>query len=395
MTSQAIVLIPGIKGTKLVNTNRASHDVIWSGLQSEFETIQDLELTERLEGAHYDQERDVIIKPGEIEGLAYGEFLRDLRTDKPIYIFHYDWRLSAVESGERLAEFLEYLIDKSRAAGWTKPIERFDFVTHSLGNFVLRAFLNEYESDLVNKVVFTVPPFKGALDIVVTTLVGEGLFSRTKAKMRKLIRTLPGALELLPTYPGSALFTSGRREVDFFNVNHWQENITDTGVEDAKKKALAQKFRKTLSVAADTVQNHILDLSSLPAPLRGRMLIIARDGYKTLQSVDVVRNPPDPPRNMVDLAEARHGKEGDGAVPHASSCCYHADILTLMITDAWFYQEHSHGFVMNDERVQRLAGRFLSSGPFDYHTPGSGVKRVVGLEPINGDQAQGWRPILQ
>ena len=71
MPSQAIILIPGIKGTKLVNTNRALHEVIWSGLQAEFESIEDLALTEPFDGRNYDQERDVVIRPGEIETLAY------------------------------------------------------------------------------------------------------------------------------------------------------------------------------------------------------------------------------------------------------------------------------------------------------------------------------------
>ena len=56
MSSDAVVFIPGIKGTKLVNTNLVNFDTIWSGLQSNFETIQDLELTLPFNQKYYDEE---------------------------------------------------------------------------------------------------------------------------------------------------------------------------------------------------------------------------------------------------------------------------------------------------------------------------------------------------
>ena len=54
--------------------------------------------------------------------------------------------------------------------------------------------------------MFTVPPFQGAIDIVCAALIGEGVFPNVKAKIRKLIRTFPGALELLPNYAGASRF---------------------------------------------------------------------------------------------------------------------------------------------------------------------------------------------
>ena len=45
MASDAIIFIPGIKGTKLVESNRVNYDTIWSAVQSNFETIEDLELS--------------------------------------------------------------------------------------------------------------------------------------------------------------------------------------------------------------------------------------------------------------------------------------------------------------------------------------------------------------
>ena len=121
MSSDAVVFIPGIKGTKLVETNRTPFDTIWSGIQSNFETIQHLELTQGRSGVYYDERVRTIIDAGEIEELAYAEFLNDLDTDKPIFIFNYDWRYSAEENGEQLAEFIDYLIAKSLDNAASRP----------------------------------------------------------------------------------------------------------------------------------------------------------------------------------------------------------------------------------------------------------------------------------
>ncbi len=143
-------------------------------------------------------------------------------------------------------------------------------------------------------------------------------------------------------------------------------------------------------MASKTVREGVQDLSTLPASLRKRMLVIARDGYETLQSVTVERNPSREPKNYVDLRNAVRSRDGDGSVPHASSCCYYQDILTLMVTSAWFEIEHGHAFILNDERVQRLVSRFLSDKPFRSGSPGSSVKRVVGLVAVDGDPKKGW-----
>ena len=84
MASDAIIFIPGIKGTKLVESNRANWDTIWSGIQSNFESIHDLELARTGAGSYFDERIDSIIQPVDIEELAYAEFLADLDTKKPV-----------------------------------------------------------------------------------------------------------------------------------------------------------------------------------------------------------------------------------------------------------------------------------------------------------------------
>ncbi len=408
MESDAIIFIPGIKGTKLVETNRPTHDVLWSGIQSNFETIEHLELTQPFKNQFYDERLESLIKAGEIETLAYGEFLRDLKTDKPVYIFNYDWRHSAQVNGEGLHNFINYLINKSRAnkklKELNKPFRRFDFITHSLGNAPLRSYINEFDPNFerINKIVFTVPPFLGSIDIAEVTLIGEGFFPNVKGKIRKLIRTFPGALELLPIYKGASRFSTGGQH-NFFNYGHWQSNIILPQESDSDKHRIAEKFKITLAIAKKTVKDNIFDLSTLEKSLRDRVLIICRDGYETYQSMRVYKDKENSPKNFFDFENACRNNNGDGKVPHVSSCHYHESINTLMVMDAWRYLDYSHGFVLKDERVQKLVNRFLfPKEKFKHEVHGGSVKKVGGLEDKIDDDKKSpsyglpfWKPVLE
>jgi len=399
MAGEATIFIPGIKGTKLVETNLPTWDTIWSGMQSNFETIEDLELTAAYKGRFFEENPRSIIRPSEIETLAYGEFLHDLKTDKPIYIFNYDWRLSAKHNGDLLAKFMDYLIDKSLALSKKSkqkypeaaaPIKSFNFVTHSLGNFVLRSYLFHHNFKKVNKIVFTVPPFQGSIDIVTTALVGEGFFPGVKAKIRKLIRIMPGAMELLPTYPNASRFAPNRSH-NFFNFNHWQGNVQDADPQDANK------MKKTLTATGRFVRNELCDLKDLPEANRKNILVIVRGGFDTWQSVIVKKDDPGRVRNYVDFENSVRTDDGDGRVPHISSCCYYDSVQTYFLEDAFWYREYSHGFVLKDERVQKLVNRFLfSENNFDPNIPSGSIKRVRGLETILHENDEGlslpsWR----
>lgn len=394
MSSEAIIFVPGIKGTKLVETNRANFDTIWSGIQSNFETIEDLELSYESNGERYDQKIDTLIAPGEIEELAYAEFLRDLNTDKPVYIFNYDWRQSAQKNGALLAQFVDRLIEKSKAAKLANPkqteFKKFDFITHSLGNLLVRYYIKHHGFAKINRIVFTVPPFKGAIDIASAALIGEGFFPNVKAKMRKLIRVCPGALELLPNYDGASRFDSGSSTHNFYNFKHWQANATDMGG-NKKKRSLAERFRGALKTASRTVNHELCDLSTLPKAERDRILVVVRTGYETPQFIRVNRK--GPPKNLFDFENGLVNKNGDGRVPHGSSCCHWNDVTTVIIEHAFWEKDYSHGFVLKDERVQKLVNRFLQGKPLKKDPLKKSVKIVVGLVKRTENGMPYWDPL--
>ena len=115
-----------------------------------------------------------------------------------------------------------------------------------------------------------------------------------------------------------------------------------------------------------------------------------RHGYEnTYQSVLVHKRGVGGTRNFVDLEHAYRSEHGDGRVPHASSCVYHDRIKTLMVMDSIWHREYSHGFVLKDERVQKLVNRFLFGRKrFSHFIPGRSIKPVTGLtesvDPTSG-----------
>lgn len=380
MSGDAVIFIPGIKGTKLLETNRANWDTIWSGVQTNFESIEDLELTSAYNGQFFEENISSIIRPGEIEALVYGEFLNDLNTDIPIYIFNYDWRLSAQENGMRLSSFMDYLIAKSTARSENpKPIKKFDFITHSLGNAVLRNLIHREKLSRINKIVFTVPPFLGSIDIVVTALIGEGFFKGVKAKIRKLIRTMPGALELLPSYQKASYYLPSKKH-NFFKFSHWQSNIKE------HQSSIPKKMKKALRLAEKTVDSELCDLNTLTHAERNRILILVRGGIETWQSVPI-HETFDGIGNFVDFGKGLQTSDGDGRVPHVSSCHYHASVQTLILEDAFWFKDYDHGFFLKDERAQKLINRFLfSTSPFDYHIPGGSIRKVESLTEMKDSE---------
>lgn len=389
IASDAIIFLPGIKGTTLVNTNRADYDTIWSAIQSQYEDLNLLELSFDEHQVGYDSWPHSLIKPGQIEGIVYSEFLRDIKTEKPIYLFNYDWRQNSEVNAKRLQDFMTMLKQKSLASKRFKsPLKRFDLIAHSHGANVLRQLTAIEGFRRIGRIVLAAPPLRGSLDSVDAVLTGEGVFPGVRARVRKLIRTFPGALELLLTY-GAAHFEDDS-DVDFFNANHWQKNLLD------KNNSHAEIFQQTL-IIAKRVQAQLHDWSGLRKELRDRILIIARDGYETAQSVRVHRHLAGEPENYVDLEHTHFSSHGDGTVPHVSSCAWSKKILTLMATDSWRYRDYGHGFILKDERIQKMVRRFLSrSQVFDWSIPGHSIKRVTDVTTSSNEHDNpDWSVILE
>jgi hypothetical protein len=67
--STPIIFIPGIQGTKLMDTNTMDFDVIWSSLKKYYKNLNDLLLEQ---DQNYDTQTLSIIERSDIKDLLYG-----------------------------------------------------------------------------------------------------------------------------------------------------------------------------------------------------------------------------------------------------------------------------------------------------------------------------------
>lgn len=361
--NKAVIFIPGIKGTKLYNSNSIDAEILWQDIRFNFKDLELLELTKEYGGEYFDQDENTIIKPLNVEPLAYSEFWNRLDpgyTKK--YIFGYDWRISNEINGQNLRSFIEYLMKKSKAIG--SPITQFDIITHSMGNMAIRFYVKNHGMEFINKIIFTAPPFKGAPEAISALVMGQGMFFN-RDEMRKLARTLPGLFELLPTYKNSVIDRNDQSEIDLFNPSNWQENVVtvDPDDEDREEKLfLIEKFIENLAKSKHRLASLDSWLENLTQQEKDRILVLVKTEMPTLSNVEIEKNPSDNPKNYINFEKSKISDEGDGVVPNKSSLYFAGELDTYLFKNRSFpIDDFKHAFFLKDNRVQKVINDFLKS----------------------------------
>ena len=392
--SKALIFIPGIKGTKLHDSNTLNNEILWQDFRFNFKDTDRLHLTFEFENDYFEEDMNTIIHPDSIEPLAYREFWNRLDPDYPNkFIFAYDWRISNKTNGEKLRQFILYLIKKSKAIG--QPIVQFDIVTHSMGNMPIRFYIKEYGMEFINKVIFTAPPFKGAPEAISALVVGQGMFFK-KDETRKLARTLPGLFELLPSYPHYAIDHLDGSDIDLFQLANWQETILTIDPNERnkpQKQKLIEKFKANLAKCKTVLDELDSWMNELSVAEKNRILVLVKTEMKTLCNIVVEKNPNSNPKNYFNIEESLISEEGDGVVPDASSCYYCNELATYAFENRPVLDDFQHAFFLKDNRVQKVINEFLRRdadttvfSPVDLI--GSRVKKVHRMIeiPIEGNE---------
>ena len=340
------ILVPGITGTTLLDSNTLAFDTIWSGVQKHFETISDLELQS---DPTYGYSELALIERGNVERLAYGEIVGQLKrkVNPSVFIFGYDWRLSNRTNGERLRKYVDHLRAKL-------GVDQFNFVTHSMGGIVLSCYLQQIQPDFssIDRIVFTACPFRGSVDAIAGMVRGEGgsrfPFLNDRDEFRKIARTFPSVYELAPVYKGAWVRADGE-DFDLYDPDHWQSNVASHSIVQRRIDEL--KVFRSSSPA-------MFDLGDLPEELRRRTCIVVGRGEETRDKITVQQHDDDRRvRNFFDFNSSN--TEGDGRVLSASSDIYKDRIVTICVQSKWF-DGATHGFFLNDGRVQAVVNRFLN-----------------------------------
>lgn len=360
---RSIILIPGIQGTKLANVNEKDFRTIWSGIKKYFSNIHNLKL--QYDGIS-DKGAETIIERADVENIAYSEIINYLRSlGFNVFIFGYDWRKSNVESAKELQE----LVAKVRRK-LNEP--EINFLTHSMGGLVLSAFLKTMSAhernELINKIIFTVPPFLGSVEASFNLTIGKSRLFNSSDDFRKIARTFPGIYELLPVYKDAYEFQNTVTK-DNFNPydfsTYWQQ------VKDVSRDSTARKHRLMTKRLEDTGKvrdedNLIFNLSKCSPEFRKKVLILIGDGEKTKNRIYVEDEKGDM-KNYFNYEKYDEVDEGDGTVPSQSSTVFKDDILTLRLytsflekrADSRLIMADWHAFFLNNGRVQNVIKRFF------------------------------------
>ena len=359
-----VILIPGIQGTKLFDTNQKDFKTVWSGVKKFFSDIHQLALKDN---GVSDKFLDAVIERADVEDLAYSELINYLKAEGyRVYIFGYDWRRSNHESAIALGEFVERI--KRRFGN----INSFNFVTHSMGGLVFAAYLKsltvEQRDEVVEHAVMTVPPFLGSMESALSLTMGSSMLFNSSDDFRKVARTFPAIYELLPVYEGAYTFDTAQTKNAFSPYlfdSYWQhvENADRTDTL-ATQNLMRRRLAHLGEVRADN--NHIFDFSKESASLRDRLVIVSGSGSETRQQSRIRENYKHY-KFFFEFEEKPTDLSGDGTVPSISSNCFKDSITTIQVRksgfeswmDSRFLGADHHAFFLNNGRVQNVITRFL------------------------------------
>lgn len=304
-----------------------------------------------------------------VEDPIYGRLLHMLRTklESPVHIFDYDTRRSCVDNGRELRSFVEQLRKEL-------SMNRFNFLTHSVGGIVFSCFLKELGGcyGAINRTVITSCPFLGLVTALTSLVEGRRGVSISTPDFgkdtRQPIHSYPAAYELLPVYPGAVSFDSSGEMFDVFNPALWHVDV-------AALPIFKEHLTKMQSLR-DASEPAMLPLDRLPEELREKFLIVVGEGELTATHAGVYTVGPDnKSRNVFHIQ--RHG-EGDGTVPLESSAIYKGNILTIAVRGRR-PDRARHVFMLNERAVLSVTSIFLGQETHDpqwWSVLGSRVKKL-------------------
>jgi hypothetical protein len=167
--------------------------------------------------------------------------------------------------------------------------------------------------DGVGRTVFIAPPFRGSIGAPYALVVGEkdGWFG-TDEDYRRIARTFPSVYQMTPSWPGAAVDEDGRA-LDLFDAANWQRNVLNCEefgnhfLADAEAFVRGRAARHGGSSPAPMLADTTL------ARAADKVLVLCGAGLPTRRSLPVqtrnVRNP-----NWFDFPDTASDKHGDGRV---------------------------------------------------------------------------------
>ena len=322
----AVVVIPGIMGSELVDT--ATGATLW-GLNSvqwyvrawiSGASLQALALTDDERAGTYGRVRATrLLRFPAFAPVLQGcePYTRLLKAIRRVVVhpdavaeFAYDWRLAVAHNGQLLAEFTQrHLAAWRRHPAYLAEMRRADhdrpaqivIVAHSMGGLLARHLtLIDGATEDVKATVTLGTPFFGAPKAAVLLSSGRGApVPLPRRRLRDLAATLPGVHDLLPVY----------RCVDV-GPTALRLSPGDVGSLGGDRDLAAAAFEWQASVAGTLLPGHVQVVGAHQPTVQSLTLV---DGVAT--GHNYTYRPRGGPGAVVDRVDL----SGDGTVPRESA----------------------------------------------------------------------------
>lgn len=385
LIADAVLVVPGIMGTELVDVSGGSPKLLWGlkpGLLSRM-WLGSMDVFERLK---YDPDDTRVVPNRLLRMPAYAPFLKGcepytgliedlekvVQHPRAIGEFGYDWRRPVRRNAELLAVAIDEHLGRWRRLS-RRPDAKLHLVAHSMGGLLCQALsLISGAMDDVGVTITLGTPFEGAGSAMVMLGSGEGK-PFPAHRMRELARTLPGIYDLLPAY---RCLHTGDDEVRKLTVD---DVVRAGGDRDLARAAFADRellagvripnHRRVIGIAQPTISTITIDRDNRV------------EGHDYTVRFDADGNPARRP----DGSLRRERALGDGTVPRAPE---HVDNYQTVPQQHGALAQVSEAFqdvrdcLFHHPRSTRLAGGELGLGiPDDLR---AGVEFEIG---INGAEA--------
>jgi pimeloyl-ACP methyl ester carboxylesterase len=213
----AVIVIPGIMGSQLVDTDAG--DVLW-GLSPRsylrFWTggtgLERLRLTDQERAGKVGRIRATGLLRFPAASPVFGGFepytrlvlaaRRSLTHPDALWEFAYDWRLPVTFNAAQLGDVVDAHIRRWRRHRMGSRDAKVVLIAHSMGGLVARCFAGTMGGTAVVRETVTLgTPFFGAVKAAYLLNAGRGApVWLPRTRLRELALTLPGVHDLLPTY---------------------------------------------------------------------------------------------------------------------------------------------------------------------------------------------------
>jgi len=370
----------------------------------------------------YEAQEPARVVQDQVFSLFYSEFIEELRHNLtmdpdepvPVFPFAYDWRQPLEPVQQRLADFIEEVIERTSLLGhynndgYDKKTGKVSLVGHSMGSLIIAGYIEASGLGRTDRVATIAGPFRGSLESVAATTTGASTLTAS-SREREAARMTPALYYLLPSFNGAV--TNGTPG-DLFDSGKWQTSILETITTFIERFRLPRADPITadqlLSAMLDLARRHRERIENLKLPNSKIWLCIAGIDSKTRIGLSISQNSGRTFFNLADEVNHYQGLDGtdpatvqtgDGTVPYLGAqsgfippeqiiCVTPGDYDFFEIKDRILDNIGLHANLPNMNLVQRLVtSHLLDKKQGDLGgRPGPGISMADWDPPIPKDR---------